>query len=410
MRMATRRVLLITEPDVARQVLQDHGKYFERGMSGAVLEPLLGKGLLTSEGEVWRRQRRLAQPAFHRAHLSTLTEMLQGEVTAQFERIAEAQGPMEITGFFQGLALRVVAKALFGTAMADQTVVRISNLLGSLMRESNANMLSLMPLPPFLWTPRRRRIRKIADALRTLIRGIIEERRQHPTAFPDLLNLLLSAHDQETDAGMSDELLRDEVMTLLMAGHETTASALAWATILLARNPHECRRAHEEATAACGSRSFEELFGMERLGRIIDETLRLYPPAWIFSREITASALVAEHPAYTIGNYVVRRQDILVICPYILHRDDRTWPEADHFDPDRFSEGRLSERQRAAYLPFGAGPRQCIGNNFARLEMLAVLSQMLSRFRPEMVSETTEPEPLLTLRPRSPVFARFHPA
>lgn len=253
-----------------------------------------------------------------------------------------------------------------------------------------------MPFPPLsVPTPRNRRINAAIHTLDAIVQGLIQERRQRAIERGDVLSLLLLARDEETGQGMSDQQVRDEVMTLLFAGHETTSNLLAWTWFLLATHPEVEQRLQAELDAVLGGRlpTVEDLAHLPYGHRVLEETLRLYPPAWSLARK----ALVDDK----VGGYVLPASTIILMSPYVTHRHPAFWEEPERFDPDRFTPERVAVRPRYAYFPFGGGPRQCIGNTFALMEAHLILATVAQRYRLRLVPDhPVEPQALLTLRPR----------
>ncbi|MFP2924124.1 cytochrome P450, partial [Pyxidicoccus sp. 3LG] len=257
----------------------------------------------------------------------------------------------------------------------------------------------LIPLPRSLPLPSHRRFDKDVATLDRVVRAIIERRRREGGEHQDLLQMLMEARDEDTGERMSDTQLRDEVMTLLLAGHETTASALAWTVGLLSRNPEVRRNLEAELARELAGRrpTVEDLPKLALTRRVVDESLRLYPPAWIFSR-----AAIQED---TVSGFRIPRGSYVLVVPWVTHRHPRLWADPEKFDPDRFLPERERERPRFTYFPFGGGPRQCIGNQFAQMELVLVLATLLQRVRLDLApGHEFHPAPAITLRPRPGVW------
>jgi cytochrome P450 len=288
------------------------------------------------------------------------------------------------------LTLRVVGETLLGhdpTAEAD----RVGEALAFLLRIANDRTSRLLPLPPVLPTNENLRLRKALAALDSIVLRMIEERRKNGAHRPDLLAMLMEARDEETGAALDDRQLRDEVMTIFLAGHETTANALTWTWYLLARYPAALRALQGELRDVLGGRApgADDLARLPLTRATIEESMRLYPPAWIISRSVNGQD--------EIGGFEIPGRSLVFVSPYVVHRNPRLWPDPEGFDPQRF----MTPPPRGAYFPFGSGPRQCIGNGFASMEAELVLATLAQRVRFELVpGHPVAPEPSITLRPR----------
>jgi cytochrome P450 len=394
--IAARRGFLITNPADVRHVLQDNARNYHKSPLYNKLRMTLGNGLLTSEDDFWLRQRRIAQPAFHRQRIAALADIMirsAREVAARWDEFASAGRPVDIEGEMMRLTRTVVLRALLGGDLGpyashiDEAWVVINQHIGE-------SFWSL-GLTEWLPTPRRRRFEAARTLLREAVDYVIAQRRRDPSDTADLLSMLLAARDEETGEGMTDEQLRVEVTTFLLAGQETTALALTWTWYLLSQHPDVQRRLEQEIDDALETRPPEaaDLVNMPYARMVIDETMRLYPPAWGFSRQALDDDL--------LGGYHLPRGWLAFVVPYVLHRLPTYWTSPDAFDPDRFSAERSAERPKFVYVPFGAGPRQCIGNHFALLEAHVIVTTLAQRYRLRLVpNHRIAPWPLITLRPR----------
>ncbi len=392
-------VHLISHPDHVRHVLVDNHGNYEKDRFYDRIKPVVGEGLLTSNGEFWRRQRRLAQPAFHKQRLAGFAATM---ARSAAERLDEWQaravdaGPMDVGAEMMKLALQIVGRTLFNAELGGQADT-VGEALGTALEVTRERFQSLF-MGANLPTPRNRRFNRAMKMLDEVVYGVIEQRRKSDRDEGDLLSMLMSARDEDTGEGMDDLQLRDELMTMLLAGHETSANALTWAWYLLSKHPAVERRLHEEVREVLGDRapSFEDLPKLKYTRMVIDEVLRLYPPAWLYTR----GTIEADE----IGGYHIPGKSVVMISPYVLHRNPSVWENPEGFDPERFTEERVAARSRHAYVPFAGGPRQCIGNNFALMELTIILAMVTQRFRLDLVpGQKIEPEPTVTLRPSAPV-------
>jgi cytochrome P450 len=388
------RSYLVSHPDAVRQVLQDTRTFTKDHLSYRLVRTVVGDGLLTSQGEVWLRQRRLAQPAFHRSRIAALADVMVQSADETVSALLQqpADQPRDLAADMMQLTLRIVARALFGADAAPEASAT-GRAFDVLNRQLTRRFQSVLPLPPVLPTPGDIAFRRARRELLAITDAIIRTRRRRGVAGDDLLGMLMSARDLESNTGMTDEQLRSEVLTMLLAGHETTAVALSWA--LYAIDAHPAVREQIEAEIdGLGGRlpTFADLPQLPYTQMVIDETLRLYPPVYILSRGVAVDT--------ELHGVRIRRGQAVDIAPYIVHRHPEFWSDPETFDPGRFLPEIAAQRHKSAYIPFIAGPRQCIGNQFALLEMLLVLVTLLQRLRLRYARLTTPiPQPLLTLRP-----------
>jgi cytochrome P450 len=406
---------LVCDPDaIADALVAGHRAYAKgavvrgRGSGTTVSQPLkllLGEGLLTSEGAAHLRQRRLIQPLFHRARIAEYGEAFVGIADATAARWTDGQ-PLDLHAELTELTLAIVARTLFDTDLEDAVmgVVRtaVSANLPVARRAARPGLAQAERLP--LGPARRRRDSRAA--LDEAVYRMIADRRAADGDGRDLLSLLLAARDADTGERMDDTQIRDEAMTLLLAGHETTANALAWTFHLLAGEPAVAALLHEELDRVLGGRAptVADLPALVYTGAVLNEAMRLYPPVWAMARHLETDR--------TVGGYLLPAGSTLVFSQWVMHHDERYWPRPNHFHPGRWltdpddagprpDGSGPAARPRFAYFPFGAGPRQCIGNSFALTEGVLVLAALARRWTFAARSAApVVPEPLVTLRPR----------
>ncbi|GCE09322.1 cytochrome P450 [Dictyobacter aurantiacus] len=386
---------LVFHPDGVRHVVQEnHQNYRKGGPSDQVLRVTLGNGLLTNNGESWLTQRRLIQPAFHRSRIAGFGQLMTEGATAWLEETQlDASDPLDVFQQMSGLTLTIVCKALFGADMLPYKQ-RVFEALGTAIRlEAQAfYMPGLLSLP----TPQRHDLYKARDALYAVVDELIAGRKARATGSEnDLLTMLLEARDAETGLGMNDLQLRDEVITLMVAGHETTSGALTWTLLLLSQHPEIDARLREAYTRVLSGRAvtIEDLPQLTFGRMVLEESMRLYPPAWVFGRQALAED--------EIGGYRIAKGAFVLLFPAVTHRHPDFWEQPDVFDPERFAPERATGRHRFAYIPFGGGPRGCIGNQFALTEAQLILATILPRYQFRLLpGAKVIPEPLITLRPR----------
>jgi len=376
---------LINHPDYVQHVLQTNGQSYNKNtyLNKYMLEALTGQGLLTSENPLWREQRRLIQPAFHRRSLPAFAQLMTDAAGRTVERLAAAPPgqPVDIAREMMRLTLDIVTLALFGFDISGR-----ADEIG----EAMDTMVTI-------GKPRHRKVREAIALLDTIVFAIIDERRAHPERQrDDLLTMLLNARYDDGSA-MPDRQVRDEVMSLLVAGHETTANTLGWTWYLLAQHPEVVKRLEAEVDTLGGAApAVADFPRLVYTDRIVQEAMRLYPSAWSISRRALADDV--------IGGYDIPAGAIVAMSPYTIHRRPDFWPDPERFDPDRFTPERAAGRPRFAYFPFGGGARQCIGNYFALMESLIIIPTIVQHFRLSPCwSEPIEGHALVTLRPRGGV-------
>lgn len=386
---------LLTHPDHFRHVLVDRVKNYEKKTRGYMfMKQIVGNGLLTSEGSFWQRQRRLASPAFYKSRLPAFGDTMvrvAEETREQWKdgaRIDVATEMMQAT-------LRIVTLTLMSRdSLTDAAAVGAA--LGEALEHVTYRTKTPWAPPEWVPTSANRRFAKAKQTLDDVVNGIIAERRgAGPRAgSEDLLDILMGTRDEETGEGMTDAQLRDEILTIMLAGHETTAMTLTWTMHLLAQNPEIEAKLLAEIDGVLGSRAatFADLAALQYTDRVVHESLRLYPPAWIVARR---AAEADEFDGVRIG-----AGDWVFLSPYVTQRRADFWPDPERFDPDRFAPERVASRNKYAWMPFIAGQRKCIGDQFALMEAKLILVTLLQRWRFKSApGHVVKAEPLLTLRP-----------
>ena len=388
---------LLSNPDHIEQVLVGNNRNFIKDRVTRGELSILGDGLLTSAGAFWRRQRRLAQPAFHRDRIDNYAETM----VAYTERMLEGWRSSEqkdIHNDMMRLTLEIVAKTLVDADIADEAE-DVGEALGAVMAHfsDQGNGVFLRMLPDSIPTPSNLRYRRAQRQLEEFIYGIIEERRRSGRDTGDLLSMLLHATDED-GSHMSDEQLRDEVMTVIMAGHETTAIALSWTWRLLALHPEVEKKLHAELNEQLNDNAptIEGLPYLPYTDAVLKESMRLYPPAWAIGREAIEDC--------EIGGYHVPAKTQLFISQYVVHHDPRFFENPESFDPGRWADGLEKRIPKYAYFPFGGGPQLCIGQSFAKMEAALLLATIARRFRMRLSGDgRATPQPSITLRPKNGV-------
>lgn len=382
-------VLLLNHPDHIEYVLVRNNRGFVKDRAEKSGLRFLGQGLLTSEGDFWRRQRRLAQPAFHRERIQAYGETMVDSTERMLETWRDCE-TREMSEEMSRLTLEVVAKTLFGT-MPTREREEVGAAITVVLDRFVGGVL--FKVPEKIPTPANLRFRRALRRLENVIYAIIRRRRDSGEDTGDLLSMLLAVRDEETGEGMTDQQLRDEVMTILLAGHETTALNLAWTFYQLASYPRVEGKLFAELEEVLGGRAPEagDLTRLPYADAVIKESLRLYPPAWGFGREALEE--------FEVGGYRVPAGTQVIFSQWVTHRDERFFEDAAVFRPERWLDGSTKDLHRYAYFPFGGGPRLCIGRSFATLEAVLLLTTIARKFGLRRVGEPVVPRPSLSLRP-----------
>lgn len=389
-----RTILLASHPDLAREVLTGHPRSLRKGLGLQRTRFVLGNGLLTSEGEFHLRQRRLAQPAFHRERIARYAE----EMVARTEVVAASWRDgqsLDLARAMHHLTLDIVGRTLFGVDLQGRAA-ELGKALTAVLDSFSIWLILFGERLYDLPIPRMRRAKQAVPALDAAIYAIIEEHRRSGRDQGDLLSMLMAARDAEGDgSGMTDAQLRDEVMTLILAGHETTANALAWTWWFLAQHPEIDVRLAAEVRDACGDRpiTMADLPNLPYTRAVFSEAMRLRPPAYATSREVI-EPIVLGGQAIPVGAQVI-------VSPWVTQRDPRWWTEPLRYDPDRWLAPRAEPNHRLAYFPFGGGTRVCIGEQFAWTEGILVIAALVRRWRFCLTVPATavRPQAAVTLRP-----------
>jgi cytochrome P450 len=389
-----RHLVFIRHPDHIHDVVLRKAASFRKGPDYTNkhfgLASFLGNGLLTSNGEFWRKQRKLVQPAFHARRIETYADTMVNFSQRTVERWENGQ-TLQFEDEMSALTMQIVATSLFSEDVSDHVgqVGWAMDVLQSLMTSP------AVLLPVWIPTPIQRRKREAVAVLDRIIYGFIEDWRREKVDRGDLLSMLMMATDEESGAGMSDRQVRDEMVTLLLAGHETTANALNWTFYLLSQHSEVEAKLHEEVDRVLGQRSavLADLEALSYTRAVIEESMRLYPPAWSFARQ-------AIEPV-EIGGYHIPKDWEVNVISYSAHRDPRWWSAAEEFRPERFLV-EDPDRPKYAYIPFGGGPRVCIGNSFAMMEAQLVLATIAQHCRLHLApDEEIIPDPRITLVPKN---------
>ena len=403
-RLLGRRMYVLDDPALVREVLVVQQHRFARATGAALLREIVGTSLLTAEEPLHRTRRRMLQPAFHRALVGSYGRVMVDEARAAAAAIP-ANGTLDMGATMTRLTLAITGRTLFGADVGVEAE-RMNAALGRAMRAVSRLGPFLEVLPPWagalrrrLPLPSNRTFARARRELRAIVDGLVARRRAQPVAMPDLLELALAARDDD-GSSFDEAALADELATLLLAGHETTATALGWAWYALAQNPEVEAKLHAELDEVLGDRDPEpdDLSRLRYTDAVFSETLRLYPPASAFGRRVLEPC--------DVGGYALEVGAGVVISPYVVHRNPRYYPEPERFRPERFEQ---NDRPEFAYVPFGGGARRCIGDAFARMEGVLVLATLARRFRFERIDSAPIGIASATLRPARPILVRVRP-
>ncbi len=397
---------LATHPDMLKRITQENWKnYIKRYPT---MDEILGQGLVTSNGEHWLRQRRLMQPAFHHQRITRMADVMVEEaerMLARWEGYARNGRPFEVQEEMMLLTQQIIVRTMFSSSLSDAEAHAVGKAFNDTLNWAAGQQFRLLQ-PPRSWpTPGNLAYRRNLALLERTVYRLIDERRQQQGEHDDLLEMLVTARDAETGEQMSPQQIRDEVMTIFLAGHETTAGTLSWILHLLSHHGDAERKLRAEYASVLGGRNPTpaDLPNLPYSRMVIDETLRLYPPTWILSRVLVGPD--------KLGDYELPAGATVALSPYVTHRHPAFWPNPESFDPERFRPEEAERRHKFAYVPFLAGPRQCIGNNFALMEMQIVLPMILQRFHVSAVpGYPVRPMPKATLRPGPQVWVEVRRA
>jgi len=366
-------------------------------MQTEILGHYVGQGLLTSDGAFWLRQRRMIQPAFHRSKLDTLVRIVQDEIEVYFGEEWGGGGARQLYPDMHRLAFRIVARALFSTALKEDQISKLSNEISAIQ----TFVVDRIRQPWMHWwfviSGAMKKHDKISDTVRETIMGVIRERMKNPIDANDLLDLLLSTRYEDTGEPMSEGQILDESLILFAAGHETSAVALTWTLYLLSKHPEHWEAIRAEAKA-CTFDSMQSVMQMQYTRQVIEESMRIYSPAWMIDR--------LSNDEDEILGYRYPKDTFILLWLYGLHHDEDIWSDHKTFDPSRFDPEKKKAMPPYSYVPFGGGPRLCIGYQFAMLEMLQVLGHIALNYNVTVTEMQVDLRPLVTLHPKQDVAAR----
>jgi enediyne biosynthesis protein E7 len=388
-----KKLYIFNAPDHAKHVLADNAANYHKGIGYTEAKRALGDGLLTSEGPLWKEQRRTIQPVFQHKRIAAQADVIVDEALGLVGRLrAHQDGPVDVLSEITALTLGVLGNTLLDADLG--AFESIGHSFEDVQDQAMFEMETLGMVPRWLPLKRQRAFRKSRADLERIMRILVAQRKDNPIeSGEDVLTRLIASTGKEPDRRVADRRMRDELVTLLLAGHETTASTVGWTLNLVSQHPEVRDRLHEEAVAVYGDRrpTYEDLPQLRYTSMVLQETMRLFPPVWILTRRAVADD--------EVGGYHVPAGAEVLICPYTLHRHPKYWADPERFDPARFDPDVPVNRPRYAHIPFGAGPRFCVGNHLGMMEATFIISTLMRELRLEkQPGFRVKPEPMLSLR------------
>ncbi|SEP52412.1 cytochrome P450 [Amycolatopsis saalfeldensis] len=396
MAIGPKTLYFFNHPDHAKHVLADNAANYHKGIGYVQARRALGDGLLTSEGELWREQRRTIQPVFQHKRIAAQAGMVAEESAKLVARLRakEGGGPVDVLEELTGFTLGVLGQSLLDADLGS--FHSIGHSFEAVQDQAMFEMQSMSMVPMWVPLPKQLRFRRARKDLQLVVDRLVDDRVRGPRPDgDDVLTRLIESTAQESDHRVGEQRMRDEMITLLLAGHETTASTLGWTLYLVDRHPEVLARLHAEAVEVLGDRlpGYEDLRRLKYTAMVLNEVMRLYPPVWILPRQAQADD--------EVGGYHVPAGSDVLVCPYTLHRHPGFWDDPARFDPDRFHPDRSDSRPRYAFIPFGAGPRFCVGNHLGMMEATFVTAMIARDLRLAKVpGYEVVAEPMLSLRVR----------
>lgn len=375
-------VYMVNHPDLVELVLKDHHRGYEKGNMWEPIKLLIGQGLPVAEGEQWRKQRRLMQPAFHHQYITSMLDVMNNameEGMQHWPTLAEKGQPIDILDEMLHMGLDLIFKTMFTTSITPEESLRLNKEFTLIARLVMYRMWTFF-LPVWIPRPGDKRFREGVKAADEIVYRVIKRRRDSGEDTGDLLSMLMASRDEETGEPMTDQQLRDEIITIMTAGHETVAIAMGWLWYLLSQNPEIEEKVYQEAASVLQGRTTATLADLGKMpyGKmVIQEAMRLYPPVWPIPRVAVSDD--------QLGPYHISAGSMVVVSPFVVHRHPDFWPNPDQFDPERFTPEQVANRPRYAYIPFGGGPRICIGNSFAMMQAQLALAMVVQRYQLRLV-------------------------
>ena len=399
------KYIMVNHPEGIKHVLQENNKNYTKGIGYKPLKLFLGNGLLTTDDPSWLKHRRLIQPHFNRESIANYADVVIEsaiKMVNNWEKESEIASVINISQEMIYITSQIVGKTLLSSDVGNEDSNFWRSMDYALEYVNNRTRTNPFNLPSWFPLPDNYKYAKAIRILDSFIYGVIKKRRADSLERNDLLSALLTAKDEKTGLGINDRQLRDEILTFFVAGHETSANGLTWALYLLSKHPEVQEKLNNELKTVLDGRTpnFMDLHSLTYTMQVIQESLRLYPPVWIMGRQTIKEDSVR-------GHYIPPHTDIM-ISPYVLHRHPDYWKDPDVFDPDRFSPENVKNHIPYAYIPFGGGPRLCVGQNFALMEMVLVLAIIAQKYSVKLTgNQNVELGPYITLRPKEDLMMKL---
>lgn len=391
-------IVQVTDPEYIRQILQTDQKNYTKSVQYEQLKLVLGEGLVTSEGELWKKQRKLIQPAFHRQQIASFFDIMVDCTNEMLDEWRAApDGKIDLSEHMMKITLQIIGKTMLSKDVKS-TSSEVDKALTFIIRAVNKRTMKSLNLPMWLPLPKHQEFEKNIKVLDKIIYDIIEERKVNGHANGDLLDMLMQSKYEDTGEPMPDKLLKDEVMTIFLAGHETTANALSWTMYLLTQNPQCIEKIREEVNRVTQGEeiTLAHLQQLEYTRACLSEGMRIYPPVWLIARKAIQNT--------NLGEYEIPAGTNVFITPFLVHMREDLWVKPQVFNPERWFTDEVKKMDKFAYFPFAAGPRMCIGNNFALMESELILAKMIQAFDFEYLSKVApEKDPTVTLRVKNDI-------
>lgn len=400
-----KNLYFFNSPEYAKHVLADNAANYHKGIGLVQAKRAIGDGLLTSDGPLWRKQRKMIQPVFQAKRIAQQAGVIAAEAEQLVQRLQRHQGagPIDITQEMTGLTLGVLGRSLLDADLS--AYAGVGHSFEAVQDQAMFEMVTLGMVPMWVPLPKQLRFRTAREDLEHVVEALVTDRLARGGDGDDVMSRLIDSTQREADPLVGKQRMRDELVTLLLAGHETTASTLSWTFFLIDKHPAVWQRLHDEAVEVLGDRppTYQDLPHLTYTSMVIEEVMRLYPPVWILPRLAQADD--------EIGGYSVPAGADVVVCPYTMHRHPQLWPDPERFDPERFNPNRAGNRPNYAYIPFGAGPRFCVGNHLGMMEAVFAVSSVVRTLRlAKQPGYRVVAEPMLSLRVRGGLPMRVLPA
>jgi|TARA_B110000093_G_scaffold183408_1_gene234468 cytochrome P450 len=386
------KAILLHDPELIKEVLVTQNKSFGKGAQYKEFKHFLNNGLLTSEGETWFKQRRLIQPTFYKKSIASFFEIMVRSSNSLVDRWDKDE-KFEALPAMNLLTLSVIGEVIFGYDISNNSQ-NIDDHLSFINQRINSRVWNLINVPIWFPSPKNKKFKNSVKVIDDLVFDLIKKRRNSPGSEADLTQMLIDVEDQDTKEKMNDQEVRDELMTIFAAGHETSAVGLTWALYLIGKNKKAEEKIVEELGNICPNNlTIDAVWKLEYIGAVIKEAMRMYPPVWVFGR-------VSIEPV-KLRDFEIDKGQVVITSPYAMHHSEKHWVKPEEFNPDRFMGEQKKSISKYAYFPFSGGPRICIGEQFAIMEMIIAIATIYKAGKPVLIDDFVEKSPFVTLRPSS---------